>query len=396
MARLPKRLPVYEIGTTGVPDVGHFEDNEYFHYGTGKDISVSFDATNMVWKDSSGNVIQKLTTGGKFHPKQFTNVKVASEYATSGSGTAADPWVDGIQNAIAAFTDAELPETGIGGIIFLPAGTFYEYKNAKSTCIQMDGDAASPICSIIGSGAHASKIYCPDSQNCNVILGYSGASIAALTIFADFELDCNKAGNGTGGIGIRVHSTWGDCKIYRIYLHNAKGNGIQSAGWNADIVDCAIENGDGDGIYIEDGASAQIRGCYIIDNDNGVRIDGRRHHVVDNIIDKCAYHGVHLDQATECIIANNKIEDFDDDDATTYHGIFVEGDGAACAKNIISGNVIMSAKGKYGIQVGKDNTDTDVNDNLICNNIIQNPNSGHMHVFPAVEQNNRISGNLLI
>lgn len=47
MARLPRRLPQYPLGTSGVTDVAHWEDNEYFYFGTGDDAILYYDGTDF-------------------------------------------------------------------------------------------------------------------------------------------------------------------------------------------------------------------------------------------------------------------------------------------------------------------------------------------------------------
>jgi hypothetical protein len=65
MTRNPQRLPNYGIGSKGIQDEINLEDNEKINLGTNKDLSLYFDGTNLLIKNSAGTTIMTLgpTTG---------------------------------------------------------------------------------------------------------------------------------------------------------------------------------------------------------------------------------------------------------------------------------------------------------------------------------------------
>lgn len=55
--RKPNRLPIYPLGTKGVTDVIYLEDNEKIHFGTGEDIAIYWDGTNLLFNPATGQTM---------------------------------------------------------------------------------------------------------------------------------------------------------------------------------------------------------------------------------------------------------------------------------------------------------------------------------------------------
>jgi parallel beta-helix repeat protein len=119
--------------------------------------------------------------------KKINNIRIASQFATSGSGTSADPWLGAIQLAI-----DDLPDTG--GTVYVPAGHYTE------SAIELRGTSEGKTkVSVIGAGIGNTVVKCPDNTNENVFeIGYNnGGKPGGGSDFyiGHLSIDGNKANN---------------------------------------------------------------------------------------------------------------------------------------------------------------------------------------------------------
>jgi parallel beta-helix repeat protein len=151
-------------------------------------------------------------------------IRVASEFATSGSGTSSNPYLSAIQLAIDDSPD-------IGGMVFVPAGHYEE------SAIELRGTSESKTkIAIMGAGVGNTVVKCPDSTNENVFeIGYNngGKSGGGSDFYiGHLEVDGNKGNNTKQS----ANYPNGDCAEYR-------QNGI----WTYDAYRVLIEN-----VYVYD------------------------------------------------------------------------------------------------------------------------------------------------
>lgn len=353
------------------------------------------------WAEIYGHEIYGVN--GSF--KKLGGVRYANEWADdpNAAGTFADPYVRGIQNAIESWDQNELVRNDVvGGIIFLPPGYYFEYADGKDHLIQMEGTAERPICSIIGSGMGSSIIYAPDNQDAHIIGINSSFAIGTLVRFADFQVTGNHL-NQASGQGFRTFGGFnvGDIRLERLFFRKIRDTIVNIGGFTYRINDCIFGDSTTSTLALNlDSASWAMNHVYhnyIADMSagSGVRITDDRITMQDNDIRNMGGYGIELRATTETKIHNNRISDFDSGSSGLYNGIYLRGDYGAPQNNSIHDNLITTQfTGKYGIQVGKDNTDTDVNYNNIHDNMVDDAGSGAIYVFPAVAQSNSIYNNI--
>lgn len=196
--------------------------------------------------------------------------------------------------------------------------------------------------------------------------GVLGGGAVSRIYLHDFQIDGNRA-NNTLGNGLRfLTGTAADCRIERLYIHDADQRGMSITGDRFHVSHCFIKDCDNAGIGLNSGAD----GCIIIDNE----------------ISSCDGDGIFVGSA-QCTIAGNKCHENSDT------GINIGGTGGhICIGNecylndnsgintggashlIILGNVcfangrkVDTPRSNAGIRIRDDTGDTQTSKYVVCN-----------------------------
>jgi parallel beta-helix repeat protein len=332
------------------------------------------------------------------------DVRIANEFATSGSGTPTDPYIDGIQEAI-----NDLPNTG--GDVFMPGGYYLidEPINITKNATHLFGAGTGnpPTTNVYGT-----VIKLADGSNCDMIRFDVGATRKIVSILLeDFSLWGNRVGQSSTGHGIFINSQFVNCLLRNLYINEMYGSGITNVGalnehiyastfqhiYLEENLECGVKlyhfgdsmlqsvwaytntvNGiymlssahstldrigapnNNNGIVIDACSDIQVRSCNARSNTQiGIQITGAN--AKNNIIDSCYLYD---NQWNVWFYAgeDNKIVDSHISTATTI-GIYVGGN----EDNLkIRGNVIQT--GSKGIDLSS----VDIDNALISENTFRN------------------------
>jgi hypothetical protein len=294
-----------------------------------------------------------------FH-KLSPNIRVASEYATSGSGTSSDPYINGVQNAV-----ADLPIGG-GGIL-LPSNSIFEEEafTLLDNTIHIRGNGKTSV------------IKLKDGEDDNLITIGDGSNQYTKLSITNLKIDGNKANQSGTSNGIYLDRYISYPYFRNLWIKDCLTNGIHSysteyanANFFVWVIDCLIEGSDDGGIV----SGHQCNDFFAWGNvirevdGNGIDMDGTFGKAQFNTLlsigltaivmrSTCAYstvignsieypknHGIQLLQAYDNVISGNTIYGASDLGANTYHSIFLN--GGSIKGVVIDGNVLVANPSK--------------------------------------------------
>lgn len=248
-------------------------------------------------KDLARNAVtrDKIMNGEVPGWKLTDKVRIASDFAKSGSGTDADPYIGGPQEA-----HDDLPD--IGGVIFFPSGKY-----------MVDPlDFTVPI-DLIGAKTTSVSIQLNPNSNDNLI--HINPTIRRpLMQIANLKLEQDRA-NQTAGYCIRTSGTEvKDFRLINCWLNGGYDGGLYLLNsHNSLIFGNAIEECGGRGIYLQNSngvISSNLLYNVGIDGVSAIKLDsgGRSTSIVDNTIDIVGLHGIEIMNCRAIIETNELIQ----------------------------------------------------------------------------------------
>lgn len=322
-------------------------------------ISFGDDTDLQIWYDATNNTLEHSGSWGSIDAEQGSiknanQVLYAPEYADSGSGTDADPYVDAISNAIANLSDE--PNEAV---IYVAKGHYEE-----TTPITYSGQAEDKPrhLAIIGHGFWDSYIELADGFD-DTFLEFTNDSAPYIK---GIQIDGKKDNQIEAHPIIHLNNTM-DSYIYECFITSSKGDGIKLTDtWTTRIIDNAIEYCENNGIYIY--SSNTVRHTYIkqntiIDNENyQIELDGDGSNNVETIIaEQKIKNNVNSNPvikitnlAQRLMIKDNWLQQFNSGDAILHDTIVTN--GLHITGNQVNAGTFINTSSSLSDCIVKDNT----------------------------------------
>lgn len=290
-----------------------------------------------------------------------TYVIAASDYTGPAQ---ADYVCDGTADNVEIQTAITALYNGIGGKIFLTAGTFN-----ISQAIVLPRCPQQYRIEINGEARHTTMLFVVNDANCNVFEYVGGAgSDTPRYYFKDFSINGNYT-HQTSGNGFYITSALSDVLLDHVGISNCKETGFNALGVTMPSLrlrDCVMEYNQNCGVKTS-GSNVDIHGgMYSYNKESGIRLAGALS--ISRVSDVAAYqngqNGIYLNgdrtSITGCTIYQNSYGN-----TNTYDGIATSGFNRC----VITNNVIDGFDSqRYGIYGGT----TDYNNIISNNNLTRN------------------------
>lgn len=175
------------------------------------------------------------------------------------------------------------------------------------------------------------------------------------------------------GTGVKVVQNAQRCKVQNNDIINSGGQGIQIQACRYYLIQGnTIENAKSSGIH---GMPIDVGGAEM-SIDQGI--------IQGNSIGGCKQHGIYLEKALTCNIANNKITNNSNEAWNIYSGISLN---VGTTGTIVNGNTISGSNHKYGLT----GSDANTKNNIISNNISTANNIDYAFAATAQYFSNNVS-----
>lgn len=317
-------------------------------------------------------------------------VFMASDYASSGTGTSSNPYINGIYNAFNSMTSNSMGE------IYLSKAY---YKETHGIINNVNIGKPRHL-ALRGAGFWDSNVAVYMNTPWITIQGHTSLYMEGITV------DGRKTQNTFTGPMIYLQSSY-DVVIRDCFLENSKGSGIQigatdgsNFAWSTDIINTPIEYFDENGITITSSKNCIVDSATLTRN-KGYNIDltgvGSSYPtaVVTNSVLACSYKdSIRLGKYASIILTENTFSD----DSKLYAAVLFDCPSQTLRNIIISDNIFSNKYGLYFNSVIRNNkviiTNNDytscthacnfpikVHKGIIVNNLGLNPIGKHGNPF---------------